>query len=69
MPGEGDLAAPSGSATEAREKPVKQFTWRELSKLNCRHNAHVAYRGKVRQQQCPLTFVNYCYECVCADYN
>ena len=48
MPGEGDLAAPSSSVTDAREKPVKQFTWRELSKLNCRHNAHVAYRGKVR---------------------
>lgn len=25
----------------------KKFTWRELSKLNGRHNAHVAVRGKV----------------------
>ena len=24
------------------------FTWKELSKLNKPHNAHVAYRGKVR---------------------
>ena len=25
----------------------RKFTWRELSKLNEPHNAHVAYRGKV----------------------
>lgn len=25
----------------------RKFTWRELSKLNGRHNAHVAVRGKV----------------------
>ena len=31
----------------AEDKPVqRQFTWKELSKLNRRHNAHVAYRGK-----------------------
>lgn len=27
---------------------VRKFTWKELGKLNQRHNAHVAYRGKVR---------------------
>lgn len=26
---------------------VRKFTWRELSKLNEPHNAHIAYRGKV----------------------
>ena len=26
---------------------VRKFTWKELSKLNEPHNAHVAYRGKV----------------------
>lgn len=27
---------------------VRKLTWKELGKLNQRHNAHVAYRGKVR---------------------
>ncbi|XP_019850089.1 PREDICTED: acyl-lipid (8-3)-desaturase-like [Amphimedon queenslandica] len=27
--------------------PVRRFTWKELSQLNTRENAHVAYRGKV----------------------
>ena len=31
-----------------RDKGVRKFTWKELSLLNQRHNAHVAYRGKVR---------------------
>jgi cytochrome b involved in lipid metabolism len=26
---------------------VRKFTWQELSKLNERHNVHVAVRGKV----------------------
>lgn len=26
---------------------VRKFTWRDLSKLNKPHNAHIAYRGKV----------------------
>ena len=30
--------------------PTRKFTWRELSKLNEPHNAHVAYRGKVSQR-------------------
>ena len=48
MPGEEDLAAAySTDGAGTQEKPVRQFTWRELSKLNGRHNAHVAYRGKV----------------------
>ena len=33
---------------------VRKFTWKELGKLNERHNAHVAYRGKVSEQAtCP----------------
>ena len=28
----------------------RQFTWRELSHYNEQHNAHVAYRGKVRDK-------------------
>ena len=27
--------------------PVRRFTWHELSALNRRSNAHVAYKGKV----------------------
>ena len=30
-----------------KENSMRTFTWRELSRLNSRHNAHVAYRGKV----------------------
>ena len=30
------------------ESVVRKFTWEELSKLNQRHNAHVAVRGKVK---------------------
>ena len=26
---------------------IRKFTWKELSKFNEPHNAHVAYRGKV----------------------
>ena len=53
MPGDGDETFVSGLATGSREdggsevKPVRRFTWRELSKLNEPHNAHVAVRGKV----------------------
>ena len=44
MPSEDDTAIDP----PAEDKPVeRQFTWKELSKLNKRHNAHVAYRGKV----------------------
>ena len=55
MPGDGDepLAASGASDHDAQGggpdvKPVRRFTWRELSKLNEPHNAHVAVRGKVR---------------------
>lgn len=30
-----------------RVEKSRLFTWEELSKLNEKHNAHVAYRGKV----------------------
>ena len=59
MPGEEDLAVPCSTDTDVREKPVRQFTWRELSKLNGRHNAHVAYRGKVLDKPLPLTETRY----------
>ena len=32
----------------------RTFTWKELSKLNGRQNAHVAVRGKVAYRQ-PMT--------------
>ena len=42
---------------------VQKFTWKELSQLHQRHNAHVAYRGKVhvygvRECECE-TFVSH----------
>ena len=33
-----------------KTKPLRKFTWQELSQLNGRHNAHVAVRGKVTQR-------------------
>jgi hypothetical protein len=53
MPGDGDDPfSTSGTPDDAQGggpdvKPVRRFTWRELSKLNEPHNAHVAVRGKV----------------------
>ena len=47
---------------DAREDGhVRKFTWQELSKLNQRHNAHVAVRGKVRAvaaQMLPFTILH-----------
>ena len=43
MPGDGD----ERETKLLEERPVRQFTWKELSQLNRRENAHVAYRGKV----------------------
>ena len=38
--------------------PVRRFTWKELSQLNTRENAHVAYRGKVLKRfYTPLAIV------------
>ena len=37
-------------ATSARSNGchgARKFTWKDLSKLNKPHNAHIAYRGKV----------------------
>ena len=53
MPGDGDEPfTASGTPDDAQGggpdvKPVRRFTWRERSKLNEPHNAHVAVRGKV----------------------
>ena len=53
MPGDGDEPfIASGAPDDAQgggpdAKPVRRFTWKELSKLNEPHNAHVAVRGKV----------------------
>ena len=38
---------------------VRKFTWKELSQLHQRHNAHVAYRGKVCVCVC-MVRVNTC---------
>ena len=32
---------------KVESKVLRKFTWKELSQLNGRHNAHVAVRGKV----------------------
>ena len=47
MPGEGEEETDTTLSEEKKENSVRTFTWRELSRLNSRHNAHVAYRGKV----------------------
>ena len=52
MPGDGDEPFAGSVTPDSQEgapdaKPVRRFTWRELSKLNEPHNAHVAVRGKV----------------------
>ena len=48
---------------------VRKFTWQELSKLNQRHNAHVAVRGKVRavavSHRCYLSLFYICSSCRC----
>ena len=59
MPGDGDTLCEDacdddGYKGSAGQKPGRSFTWRELSKLNKRHNAHVAYRGKVSDFLCAL---------------
>ena len=56
MPGDGDgalVSASSDNSSEAVQSDVvtRKFTWEELSKLNQRHNAHVAVRGKVSRSK------------------
>lgn len=56
MPGDGDEALESAginNPSEAVQSDVvtRKFTWEELSKLNQRHNAHVAVRGKVSRSK------------------
>ena len=68
MPGDGDEPfTASGTPDDAQGggpdvKPVRRFTWRELSKLNEPHNAHVAVRGKVgdtlKKFSFPRSFLN-----------
>ena len=50
MPGGGDEMREPTSSVQ-REPSVRKFTWQELSKLNERHNAHVAVRGNVRERE------------------
>ena len=50
MPGEGGEETDTTLSEEKKENSVRTFTWRELSRLNSRYNAHVAYRGKVSVQ-------------------
>ncbi len=52
MPGEGDYTSTvreeeTSTVNGDKAKPVRRFTWQELSQLNEPHNAHVAVRGKV----------------------
>ena len=55
MPGEDDepvqvrMRESSVSGSGSGSNPVRRFTWKELSQLNSRHNAHVAVRGKVSE--------------------
>ena len=53
MPGELECVPGYADATSVGEQP-RRFTWRELSKLNRPHNAHVAVRGKVRSGEINL---------------
>jgi len=46
-PSDGEVSTKPVS-TKLASKSVKQFTWKELSRLNTPENAHVAVRGKVR---------------------
>ena len=48
MPGDGNEAANGAREAMKCDPAPRRFTWEELSKLNGRHNAHVAVRGKVR---------------------
>ena len=43
--------ASEGRRGEGQASPAHKFTWEELSRLNERHNAHVAVRGKVRRHR------------------
>ena len=57
MPGDGGETEVISHTSDAVQSdpgvgPVRKFTWEELSKLNRRHNAHVAVRGKVRLDTC-----------------
>ena len=54
MPGEGDEVLGSASAVQS-DPGVRKFTWEDLSKLNQRHNAHVAVRGKVKDARSRLS--------------
>lgn len=47
MPGDGEGEEIEGNRVHTS---VRKFTWQELSRLNKRHNAHVAYRGKVSEK-------------------
>ena len=51
MPGDGDPTTVVTDETMPvrgdEAKPVRKFTWKELSKLNEPHNAHIAVGGKV----------------------
>ena len=55
MPGDGD----ERETKLLEERPVRQFTWKELSQLSRRDNAHVAYRGKVSLSQGERELLNY----------
>ena len=54
MPGDGDRVDVSAEKERlsgvggVSDKPVRQFTSKELQQLNQPHNAHVAIRRKVR---------------------
>ena len=66
MPGDGDEPFAASSTPDIKcidaqrggsdVKPVRRFTWRELSELNEPHNAHVAVRGKVGDMFMILTY-------------
>ncbi len=68
MPGEGDDVRSGRSNPEyvmQRDPGVRKFTWQQLSKLNQRHNAHVAVRGKVRDRVCGRTESICMSACIC----
>ena len=55
LPDDGQLSSlrtTKSGATNGNSDTIRKFTWKELSQLNQRHNAHVAYRGKVHTFVC-----------------
>ena len=59
-PDDDTVTGPAGTqessvSDRTKGKPVRYFTWKELSTLNRPENAHVAVRGKVSRYRAVLS--------------